>query len=77
MLQDINFLKIAHEVWKWSKCVSKKVGAIIVKDTRILSSGYTWTPAGHVNCDEYFKEWLRRSIMIGLLNMKYIEKWML
>lgn len=57
MLQDKNFLRIAHEIGKWSKCVSKKVGAIIVKDTRILSSGYSGTPAWHINCDEYFKGW--------------------
>ncbi|MDA9128919.1 deaminase [Candidatus Gracilibacteria bacterium] len=54
MLTDINFLKIAFEIGQGSKCISKKTGSIIVKDTRILSTGYTGTPAGYVNCDEYW-----------------------
>ena len=54
MLSDKNFLKIAFEIGQGSKCISKKTGSIIVKDTRILSTGYTWTPAGYVNCDDYW-----------------------
>ena len=57
MLKDKNFLNIALEIAKWSKCVSKQVWAIIVKDTRILSTGYNWTPAWYVNCNEYFGEY--------------------
>jgi dCMP deaminase len=61
MLNDKNFIKIAKEVAEASKCVSKKVGAIIVKDGRILSSGYNGTPTGYKNCTdiwngEYTKE---------------------
>lgn len=54
MLTDKNFLKIAFEIGQGSKCISKKTGAILVKDTRILSTGYTGTPAGYVNCDDYW-----------------------
>jgi dCMP deaminase len=52
MLSDKNFLKIAHELASASKCVSKQVGAVIVKDGRILSTGYNGTPAGYINCSE-------------------------
>lgn len=54
MLSDINFLKIAEEIASASKCVSKQVGAVIVKDGRILSTGYNGTPAGYTNCSEHW-----------------------
>lgn len=54
MLSDQNFINIATELAKASKCVSKQVGAVIVKDGRILSTGYNGTPAGYINCCEYW-----------------------
>lgn len=54
MLNDINFIKIAQEIATASKCVSKQVGAVIVKEGRILSTGYNGTPAGYINCCEYW-----------------------
>ncbi len=61
MLNDKNFINIALEIATASKCVSKQVGAVIVKDGRILSTGYNGTPAGYENCcdhwnGEYTKE---------------------
>jgi len=55
MLSDSNFLHIAHEIASASKCVSKRVGAVIVKDGRILSTGYNGTPAGYTNCSEHWR----------------------
>ncbi|MCD5382625.1 deaminase [Candidatus Gracilibacteria bacterium] len=55
MLTDKNFLKIAQEISTGSKCVSKQVGAVIVKDNRILSTGYNGTPSGYINCCDYWK----------------------
>ena len=52
MLNDINFINIAHQVAKASNCISKNVGAVIVRDGRILSTGYNGTPSGFINCDE-------------------------
>ncbi len=54
MLSDKNFINIAFEIASASKCVSKQVGAVIVKDGRILSTGYNGTPAGYVNCCDYW-----------------------
>ncbi len=54
MLNDKNFINIATELATASKCVSKQVGAVIVKDGRILSTGYNGTPAGYTNCNEYW-----------------------
>ncbi len=50
MLSDKNFINIALELATASKCVSKQVGAVIVKNGRILSTGYNGTPAGYINC---------------------------
>jgi dCMP deaminase len=54
MLSDENFINIALELASASKCVSKQVGAVIVKDGRILSTGYNGTPAGFTNCCDHW-----------------------
>jgi dCMP deaminase len=54
MLSDTNFINIAFEIASASKCVSKQVGAVIVMDSRILSTGYNGTPAGYMNCREHW-----------------------
>ena len=54
MLNDKNFINIATELATASKCVSKQVGAVIVKNGRILSTGYNGTPAGFTNCCDYW-----------------------
>ena len=54
MLSDKNFINIATELATASKCVSKQVGAVIVKDGRILSTGYNGTPTGYINCCDYW-----------------------
>ena len=54
MLSDTNFINIAAEIATASKCVSKQVGAVIVKDGRILSTGYNGTPAGFTNCCDFW-----------------------
>ena len=48
------FLKSARILSEESKCVSKQVGAILVHEYRIISTGYNGTPAGHINCNEVF-----------------------
>ncbi len=54
MLSDQNFINIATELASASKCVSKQVGAVIVRDGRILSTGYNGTPAGFINCCDHW-----------------------
>ena len=54
MLSDKNFINIAKELASASKCVSKQVGAVIVKDGRILSTGYNGTPTGFKNCCDHW-----------------------
>lgn len=49
------FLNIAEELSGLSHCISHKVGCILVKDGRIISTGYNGTPSGFTNCDELNK----------------------
>jgi dCMP deaminase len=51
---DKTFLKIAIEFSKHSKCVSKKVCALLVKDNRIISLGLNGTLPGFKNCSDIF-----------------------
>ena len=49
---DEYFMEIAEVVRKRSTCLRRKVGAIIVKDSRILATGYNGAPAGVPHCGE-------------------------
>ena len=50
------YIDVAHRFAELSSCERKKVGAIIVKDNRIISIGYNGTPAGWENvCEEEVK----------------------
>ena len=49
------FLNIADELAKFSKCASKQVGCVIVKNNRIISSGVNGSPSGYTNCNEIFE----------------------
>jgi len=44
------FMRIAHLVADRSTCLRRKVGAIAVKDKRILATGYNGAPAGTAHC---------------------------
>lgn len=49
---DSAYLNIAHEWAKLSHCKRKQVGAIIVKNSMIISDGYNGTPTGFDNSCE-------------------------
>lgn len=44
------FMEITHLVATRSTCIRRQVGAIIVKDKRILSTGYNGAPQGMAHC---------------------------
>lgn len=50
------FMNLAADLAKRSHCVKAQVGAVLTKDTRIISIGYNGPPAGTHNCDEEFPE---------------------
>jgi len=47
---DEYFMELAKVVAKRSTCLRQKVGAIIVKDKRILATGYNGAPSGMAHC---------------------------
>ena len=49
---DDYFMGITFQVAKRSTCDRARVGAIIVKDRRILTTGYNGSPAGLGHCDD-------------------------
>lgn len=49
---DEYFIKIAGDVASRATCIRRKVGAVIVKDKRILSTGYNGVPAGITHCSK-------------------------
>jgi dCMP deaminase len=59
LLQDVTrpgwdqyFMDIARVVASRSNCMKRKVAAVIVRDKRIISTGYNGTPRGTTNCNE-------------------------
>lgn len=49
---DEYFMSIARQVSLRSNCMKRKVAAVIVKENRIISTGYNGTPRGIRNCNE-------------------------
>ena len=49
---DEYFMNVAKVVSTRSNCVRRKVAAIIVRDKRVVSTGYNGTPRGTKNCNE-------------------------
>jgi dCMP deaminase len=47
---DDYFMKITEDVATRATCIRRKVGAIIVKDKRILTTGYNGVPTGITHC---------------------------
>ena len=48
------YMELAEKLALRSHCVKAQVGAVLTKDTRIVSIGYNGPPAGTHNCDQ---EW--------------------
>lgn len=53
---DDIFMELAVNLAKRSHCIKKHVGAVLTKDTRIISIGYNGPPAGTHNCDIEFPD---------------------
>ena len=53
---DKIFIDLAINTSLLSKCVSIKVGSVLVKEGRPISIGYNGTPEGFINCNEHFDE---------------------
>lgn len=51
---DIRFMEMTHVISGWSSCLrqGRAIGAVIVKDKRIMTTGYNGAPAGMKTCRE-------------------------
>ncbi len=49
---DEYFMRITRMVASRSDCVRRQVGAVLVKDRRIIATGYNGTPRGAKNCSD-------------------------
>ena len=49
---DDYFMEITHLVAKRATCLRRQIGAVIVRDKRILSTGYNGAPRGLAHCLE-------------------------
>lgn len=67
---DEYFLDICNVLSKNSKCFSRKVGAIVVIDKSIVSTGYNGPPRGVPHCSERYK---KDKLLIDALKEKNIK----
>ena len=50
------FINMAELVSGQSTCCRLSVGAVLVKDNRVISIGFNGVPSGHKHCEEHFEE---------------------
>lgn len=53
---DDIYMELAVNLAKRSHCIKRHVGAVLTKETRIISIGYNGPPAGTHNCDDEWPE---------------------
>ena len=63
---DSRFMEMAHVIATWTSCNTpgRAIGCVIVKDKRIMTTGYNGAPAGLKTCRER-GECLRRKLGIA------------
>ncbi|MCE5203475.1 MAG: cytidine/deoxycytidylate deaminase family protein [Coriobacteriales bacterium] len=49
---DEYFMAIAEQVAGRATCLRRSIGAVLVKDKRILATGYNGVPSGLAHCEE-------------------------
>ena len=49
---DRRFMDLTEQVGTWASCLRRKVGAIIVRDKRVMTTGYNGAPSGIRSCIE-------------------------
>lgn len=60
---DTRFLRVAREVADWSKDPGTRVGSVLVKDRRIIATGYNGFPAG---ISDSFDRYADREVKLSL-----------
>ena len=50
------FIKMAELVAEQSTCCRLQVGAVLVRDNRVISIGFNGTPTGQTHCEDNFRK---------------------
>jgi dCMP deaminase len=53
---DDIYMELAVNLARRSHCIKRHVGAVLTKETRIISIGYNGPPSGTHNCDEQWPD---------------------
>lgn len=61
--KDQYFMEIAQVISQRSTCIKRKVGAVLVKENHIISTGYNGAPSGFTHCTP--ESCLRQTIRSG------------
>jgi len=65
---DQTFINIANIISKHSTCIRVNVGVVIVRDGRILSTGYNGSPSKFQHCKDVFAN------VSDLTNLEFIQQ---
>jgi len=49
---DRHFFELCETISRWSSCKSRKIGAVVVRDKTIVSTGYNGPPRGVPHCGD-------------------------
>lgn len=49
---DKRFMELTEQVGSWASCYRRRVGAVIVREKRVMTTGYNGAPAGIPSCIE-------------------------
>ena len=49
---DKRFMELTRQVGSWASCHRRRVGAVIIKEKRVMTTGYNGAPAGITSCLE-------------------------
>ena len=63
---DIHFMKEAKLWMERSKCLSRQIGAVLVRGKHIIASGYNGPPMGVPHCDE-------REELLGMYTGRHVS----
>ena len=60
---DARFMELAEVISGWASCYQpdRKIGAVIVKNKRIVTTGYNGAPRGDENCCDVGSCWRERN----------------
>ena len=75
---DKRFMDMVKVIAEWSSCYqhNRKIGAIIVKDKRILTTGYNGAPSGYPSCVERGECMRRERNILQVPSMSIVMQFM-